>query len=308
MGHPASLQCQARVHLGSERRKQMSKLREVTIEDVSGILSRGTFAELISAVEHFQFECKNGLYDTKAGKGKIELAKDVSALANSSGGYILLGPATEKNPLRQADEVVSVSEFASSVFQSETYRDILNAYIYPPITDLKIQWHASGADPTKGIASIFVPPKSSNDKPFLVVQSELDSQVRGHLFGYFERVGDAALPTSVQLLRDTVKDGKRYGDLERRLENIEGLISKLAANRKVKNTLVNSEPLLLQRAAAARAEVQLSDVPSFFLVAAPMEPIKLGGLFSTQSAEYKAISEPPAYRENGFDLNPHNPV
>jgi hypothetical protein len=65
---------------------------------------------------------------------------------------------------------------------------------------------------------------------------------------------------------------------------------------------------LLRRAADATAEIQLLDGPSFFLVAAPTEPIKLSGLFSTQSAEYKAISEPPAYRENGFDLDPHNPV
>jgi len=285
----------------------MTTLRQLTVEEVTAILSRGAFTELISAVEHGQFECKSGLYDTKAVKGKIELAKDVSALANSNGGYVLIGPATTKNPLHQGDEVISISGFASSAFQPDTYRDTLAAYIYPPITDLKIQWHASDRDPTKGIASIYVPPKTTNDKPFLVVQSEIASQVRGHLFGYFERVGDAALPTSVQIIRDTMKDGKRYGDLERRMENLEGLVTKLVAVRTAKNNPLDIK-LLLRRAADARAESQLSDVPSFFLIAAPTEATKLSGLFSTQSAEYKAISEPPAYRENGFDLNPHNPV
>jgi predicted HTH transcriptional regulator len=129
----------------------MTTLREVTVEEVTGILSRGTFAELISTVEHVQFECKNGLYDTKTGKGKIELAKDIAALANSSGGYLLIGPATKKNPLHQGDEVISISEFASSVFHPDTYRDILSAFIYPPITDLKIQWHPSSLDPAKGM-------------------------------------------------------------------------------------------------------------------------------------------------------------
>jgi hypothetical protein len=104
-----------------------------------------------------------------------------------------------------------------------------------------------------------------------------------------------------------MKDGKRYGDLERRMENLEGLISKLVAVRTAKDSPLDTT-LLLRRAADARAESQLSDVPSFVLIAAPTEPIKLSGLFSTQSAEYKAISEPPAYRENGFNLNPHNPV
>jgi len=200
-----------------------------------------------------------------------------------------------------------ISEFASSAFQPDTYRDILTAYIYPPITDLKIQWHASSGNPAEGIASIYVPPKSANDKPFLVVQSEIASEVRGHLFGYFERVGDAALPTSVQIIRDTMKDGKRYGNLERRMENLEVLVTKLVSIRTVKNDPLDIN-LLLRRAADAKAESQLSDVPSFFLIAAPMEPTKLGGLFSTGSAEYKAISEPPAYREHGFDLNPDSPV
>jgi hypothetical protein len=249
----------------------------------------------------------HGLYDTKTVTSKIELAKDISALANSSGGYLLIGPATKKHPLHQGDEVISVSEFASSTFHPDTYRDILSAFIYPPITDLKIQWHPSSIDPAKGIASIYVPPKSANEKPFLVAQSEVDSRVRGHLFGYFERVGDDALPTTVQTIRDTMKDGKRYGDLERRMESLEGLLSKLVSNRLVKQNPVTSERLL-QRAADAKIAAQLSDVPSFFLLAAPVQPVRLSGLYSSKSVEYKAISEPPAYREMGFDLNTHTPV
>ena len=115
------------------------------------------------------------------------------------------------------------------------------------------------------------------------------------------------MPTSVHILRDTMKDGKRYGDLDRRMENLEGLITKLVAIRAAKKDPLDIK-LLRRRAADAILESELSDVPSFYLVAAPIEPIKLGGLFSKQSAEYKAISEPTAYRESGFDINPRNPV
>lgn len=285
----------------------MTTLRELTVEEVTGILTRGTFAELVSTVEHVQFECKNGLCDIKTEKSRVELAKDISALANSRGGYLLIGPATEKNLLHQRDEVISVSEFPSSAFHPDTYRDILRALIYPPISDLEIQWHPSSVDPARGIVSIFVPPKSANEKPFLVTKSELDSQVRGHLFGYFERVGDDVLPTTVQIMRDTLKDGKRYGDLERRLESIEGLLAKSVPNSPVKQNPLTSERLL-QRAADAKIAAQLSDVPSFFLLAAPTQPVRLGGLYSSKSDEYKAISEPPVYRQHGFDLNPHTPV
>jgi hypothetical protein len=286
---------------------------ELTIEDVAGILSQGAFDEFISAAEHEQFECKGGLYDIKSVKGKIELAKDVSALANSAGGYLLIGPATEKDQLHNKDEVKSVSQFASSRFQPDTYRNILNAFIYPPIPNLKIQWHAGNDDSTKGIASIFVPPKSVDEKPFLVVQSDVDSQVSGNLFGYFERVGDDALPTSVHMIRDMMKDGKRYGELERKLDNLEGLITRLGSNQHVSSPPAKKEnsvkpELLLLRASEARRITQLLDVPSFFLIGAPLEPVKLSGLFSSKSVEYQAISDPPAYRAHGFDLNPHTPV
>jgi hypothetical protein len=81
----------------------------------------------------------------------------------------------------------------------------------------------------------------------------------------------------------------------------------LVSNRSVKKDPLASERLV-QRAADAKIAAQLSDVPSFFLLAAPMQPVRLGGLYSSKSAEYKAISEPPVYRQLGFDLNPHTPV
>jgi hypothetical protein len=285
----------------------MVTLREVSVEDVTEILLKGSFEELVVSVEHGQLECKSGLYDTKSIKAKVELAKDISALANSKGGYLLIGPLTQKSPLHHGDEIASISCFAASLFQPDTYRDILNSFVYPPITDLKIEWHPSNTDQSKGIASIYVPPRSAGDKPFLVVQSELDSQIRGHLFGYFERAGDDALPTTVQVLRDTMKDGKRYGELERRMENFEGLLAKLVSSPLPKQDPFKVERLL-QLAADAKMAAHLLDVPSFFLLAAPVQPVKLSGLYSSNSSEHKAIAEPPAYRQHGFDLNPHTPV
>jgi hypothetical protein len=65
---------------------------------------------------------------------------------------------------------------------------------------------------------------------------------------------------------------------------------------------------LLQRAADAKVAAQLLDVLSFFLFAASTHPVKLNGLYSSKSAEHQAITNPPAYREHGFDVNPHTPI
>ena len=116
-----------------------------------------------------------------------------------------------------------------------------------------------------------------------------------------ERVGDDVFPTTVQMIRDTMKEGKRYGDLDQRMVSFEALLAKLVSSRPAKQNSLTSERLL-QRAADAKIAAQLSDVPSFFLLAAPIQPVKLSGLYSgSKSAEYKAIGEPPTYRQHGFD-------
>ncbi|HUD67442.1 MAG TPA: hypothetical protein VMQ17_22865 [Candidatus Sulfotelmatobacter sp.] len=81
----------------------------------------------------------------------------------------------------------------------------------------------------------------------------------------------------------------------------------MASNRSVKQNPVTGERLL-QRAADAKIAAQLSDVRSFFLSAVPVQPVRLNGLYSSKSAEYKAISEPPVYRQMRFDLNVQGPV
>jgi hypothetical protein len=285
----------------------MSKLRELTVLDVEHILKTGTFTELISAVEHIQFECKSGIYDFKVVNNKIELAKDVSAMANSHGGYILIGPETKKNSFHHGDEIVSVSQFGSDLFEPDTYRNILNNMIYPPIAELRIEWHP-GTDPAKGIASIFVPPKSTSEKPFLVVQSDIDSKIRGNMFGYFERQGDDALHTTVEALRDTIKDGKRYGELNRKIDNVEGLIAKLVSDRQDAANTITSEQLL-QRAGDAKISADMGETASFFLLAAPTQPTKLEGLYaSSRSVERRLLNNPPKFRRFGFDLDPGNPI
>jgi hypothetical protein len=104
-----------------------------------------------------------------------------------------------------------------------------------------------------------------------------------------------------------MKDGKRYGSLERRMETFEGLLAKLVSTRPVRRYLMTFDRLV-QRAADTKIAAQLADVPSFFLLAAPAQPLRLTGLYSSKSAEHQAISEPPMYRNLGFDLNPHTQV
>src|SRR5437879_11028951 len=89
----------------------MTTMRTLTPDEVGKILLSGEFAQLIATVEDESFECKNALYDLKLPIAKAELAKDVSALANAKGGYLLLGVSTKPNATHKVDEVVEVRCF-----------------------------------------------------------------------------------------------------------------------------------------------------------------------------------------------------
>ena|SRR5216684_7576855 len=82
----------------------MTTVRKLTPEEIGNILQKGDFAELVATVEYESLECKNALYDLKLPVAKIELAKDVSALANAKGGHLLLRVSTKKNATHKGDE------------------------------------------------------------------------------------------------------------------------------------------------------------------------------------------------------------
>jgi hypothetical protein len=284
----------------------MISFRKINPEEIGGILDRGTFDELLHSVEHARLECKGDLYDLKTAFGKIELAKDVSALANSVGGYILIGVSTTKDPSHRLDEVTGLSCFDRSLFDGDQYRKIITSLVYPPIRNLQIDWHASTSEPAKGIASIFVPPECQEDHPYLVTKAEMDSYISGKIFGFFERIEHDALPTSVEEFRGRLRDGRRNRELSLRLEGIETLMSMRVAKELSRRESIGIEKLF-QRAADARVAIGLNEVPAFFLAAAPVEPVRFTTIFAgRESKEVKLINNPPKYRENGFDLDPNS--
>ena len=60
-------------------------------EQLRALLEARRFARLIGEAEAVSLEVKQEPYDLDAAAGRYELAKDVSALANSGGGHLLVG-------------------------------------------------------------------------------------------------------------------------------------------------------------------------------------------------------------------------
>jgi predicted HTH transcriptional regulator len=106
--------------------------KHLTLDQVKDILLRRAFVEFISAEEDQGLECKSAPYLLKDLRQKLELAKDVSAFANSNPGIILLGVQTNTDPTHKiADVVVGISPFLESLLPVDAYYAVLRESVYP---------------------------------------------------------------------------------------------------------------------------------------------------------------------------------
>jgi predicted HTH transcriptional regulator len=138
------------------------------ISEVDAILGSGRFEELLGGVEDGHLECKAAPYQLDQDRQKMELAKDVSALANVDGGILLIGVQTERNPIHFGDEIRRIGDFPSDLVDTSQYLKVLGEWIYPTIRGLTIQWHRIAGNDGSGIICIKVPQDASRERPYLV--------------------------------------------------------------------------------------------------------------------------------------------
>jgi len=277
--------------------------KTLSLGEVQAILYSGNFGDLIGTVEDDKIECKKSPYRLNQEREKFELAKDVSGLANARGGMILIGCRTERDPTSYGDVIHEVSPFPQGMLNPQDYQNVIKDWVYPSL-GVNIRWHPSEAEPDKGIVAISLSEDAGHNQPFLVTKIVDDvGNVRGMLFGFFERRRDTVSGMSAQELRDRLKDGLRFSDLDRRLENIEEALGQFAAASATKVPSITPEELRA-RISQARQAVGLEGKPCFILAAGPIESVQIPTLFSSRNSEVvRLLEDPPKLRDNGFDLN-----
>ena len=199
-------------------------------------LERREFNELLGTdedgfVEAKGVPCQIGAADkSKQDFAKHELAKDVSALANVHGGVILIGFQTGIDPMAAGEFIESCRSFERSLVNVDQYAKLLEDWICPPVPGLAIRWFPSSEDSGRGVIAIVVPPEATTGKPYLVTRTvDSGGRVNGTLFGFFERLGDHATPTSVEMLRGQLRAGIHLQPLHDRLEVVEDTLGTITA-------------------------------------------------------------------------------
>jgi hypothetical protein len=273
-------------------------------DSVKSALENGRFDELVGEFENEWLECKGQPYDLTREDQKLELAKDITGLANAGGGFLLLGYSTKRSDIHGEDQIHEVRPFPDDRFNQSQYDSAIKSWIYPPIDGLEIVKFTVSLDPTYIVVCINVPKVAGSNSPVLVAKSILDSNRKiENLVGYFVRKQSHVAHYDIKRIQALFRDGLRY-DADIR-ENFSALHNAIESLRGQSNTQVAaiSDEEVSHNVQEALAAVQLQKKPSIVLTAIPNRPLNLAGLFESNSSELVRLVEfPPELRSTGFNL------
>lgn len=222
-------------------------MEEISFEEVEGIVSGKEFEKLVDKFEGQHLEVKGAsAYDITQITTKYELAKDLSAFANSDGGFIIIGMTHRQSSEVKRDIVAGFDYLDDGQVEASQIRQVLNKHIYPKIKEPSINWIQHGEDSAKGVLVIKIPPQSNSDKPFLITKiAEESEQLQGYILGMAERQGDSNLPLSPASMHEVLKRG--FSKEIDRLISIETKLDRIS-DQTTENNVPRASDLLDERA------------------------------------------------------------
>ena len=187
--------------------------------DIDEALSRGDLDGLLGMAESEVLEVKSEPYDLGTPEGRYELAKDVSALANSNGGHLVIGITTAREQTRNLDILTELRLLQAGDCSRSQYLGVVGEYVYPRPNGLDAEFilDCSGSG---GVFVVRVPQQHPDQKPFLIARVvEEGNHLKQIVVGYAQRLGDSAEPLAPSDLHRRFKQG--MDSIAQRLTRIE---------------------------------------------------------------------------------------
>ena len=203
-----------------------------TREFVTEVLEHRRFSILVGRKEDLWFEAKERHEFNLAGNAnhRFEVAKDVSAMANADGGFLLIGLKTEPVLEEKTDQVSELNLITADQFDADQFFGVIKDCIHPPIRGLDVKWIESAETAAQGLGCVIIPPQSEDDRPFLMKHVfDGDAKLRHIVFGIARRIGSSNRPLTIEELHHDVQQGKasvpdRLTRIERELAEIKAMI------------------------------------------------------------------------------------
>ncbi len=271
-------------------------------DEVEQFLRDQRAADLDGTLETVTVEFKSEPYILGTPRQKQELAKDICALANASGGIVAIGLKTTKSNLHAVDVVTGANPFPREMYKAEAWLDVLTDWVYPPVSGLDAQWYPAAGAPDHGFAVIRVPTQEQSRRPYLVRRIAFgDEKADGAIFGMFERRRADAAALSVHEVQALMHDGWLF----RQAINLRsgevpagGAGAPLAARS---STDLDKETV--SKVISLLTATELREQPCMVLTAAVTEPVDIVEMFESSEHPIVALlTHPPQIRPAGFDL------
>lgn len=219
--------------------------RVPTRSEIKDLIAAGDTAAFIGLQETAFFEVRDQRYDTstqdrvKLEKAKQTFATDVSTIANTGGGYILIGFITDTPGGTRIEYIKSVSGVKRELVDLDALRDILREHTVPRIT-LESLKHGFIGEGNKSIFWLEIPDaKATGQYPVLIRKARWgvddDEFLKGEMFGLYHRDGAENLIESAEQIQQVLavasqKDVDpqaiaiaRYQELSEKIDRLAGL-------------------------------------------------------------------------------------
>lgn len=183
------------------------------------LLISGAFEAFLGSAERQHFEAKRFAgYDLDSSAGRYELVKDVSAMANGGGGFLVLGLATEKDAAGP-DVVRGLDLRPESGFPWQRIAPIVRNHTFPRLRSA-VAWVPFKRDPTLGAVIIRVPSfRPSLGRHLIIKPFDDGSAAGGFVFGYAERAVSVTITWDAERAAQILRNGT--SSVAQRLEALE---------------------------------------------------------------------------------------
>ena len=283
----------------------------LSLPQLKNIIDSGSFDQLVGEVEGQILDAKEQPYQFSAGiDAKRELAKDVSAFANTSGGCILIGLPTRISENHSGEEILKPRPIPRTQFDADQYRKILSEWLHPQPNDVDVAFVQHGSDPDKGIGVVFVPAQDIAKKPFLITRTLGDKKSTELTFGYVERRLDATEVFSVVKLQQALRTGMHFeAELLGRIQNLESLIERHFNTISEKQTIKELDTSMRKRIARTLDCAPLQGSAALVLYAVPVGNNEVQSIFSDRPDSIRRkLESPPSIRSQGWGLDTGAPA
>lgn len=183
-------------------------------DDVIAIIALGEAAwgQLVGVRETEWLEFKGQPYAIQEVYGRLALAEDVASLANTVGGLIVIGVATQRDATTNADTGDEIRPIPVARLNLQQLEDLIAEYVTPVPEQLSLHlWQDSSGE--RAIATIHVPRQDSARKYFLVTHGVAENgNVLANHVGLFERIGASCRAMSTDRVYELIRQGRRILD------------------------------------------------------------------------------------------------